>query len=107
MAVSALRDTDGELPLVMRAGERRKGVWRSILVTLLNPLDTNGYVSRKRDPTDRRRHVVNLTRRGEQRLDRAAQAQRDAENEILASLTPAQRHQLRNLLLILRDHIAG
>ena len=86
---------------------RRMDVDPSILVALLNPLDADGYVSRKRDPTDRRRHVVTLTRRGEQRLDRAAQAQRDAEDEILASLTPEQRRQLRKLLLILRDHLAG
>ena len=79
----------------------------SILVTLLNPLDADGYVSRERDPSDRRRHVVHLTPRGERQLDRAAQAQRDAEDEILASLTADQRRQLRDLLLVLRRHIAG
>src|SRR3954451_15149876 len=79
----------------------------SILVTLLTPLEADRHLSRERAADDRRRHVVNITRRGEQRLDRAAQAQRDAEDEILASLTPEQRCQLRELLLILRDNLAG
>src|SRR3954451_22817044 len=34
------------------------GVDPSILVTLLNPLEADGFVSRERDPVDRRRHVV-------------------------------------------------
>src|SRR4051795_1085534 len=63
----------------------------SILVTLLNPLEADRHLSRERAADDRRRHIVTITRRGEQRLDRAAQAQRDAEDEILASLTPEQR----------------
>jgi DNA-binding MarR family transcriptional regulator len=75
----------------------------SILVTLLNPLEADGYLSRERDADDRRRHVVTITRRGEQQLERAAQAQRDAEDELLAALTKPQRGQLRRLLLILRE----
>ena len=93
-------------PLTQSALRKRMDVDPSILVALLNPLDADGLISRKRDATDRRRHSVTLTRRGQQQLDRAAQAQRDAEDEILASLTPAQRRQLRDLLLTLRDNIA-
>src|SRR4051794_25639336 len=78
----------------------------SILVGLLNPLEAAGYLSRARDPGDRRRHVVTLTRAGEQHLDRAAQAQRDAEDELFAILTDTQRGQLRALLLVLRDQLA-
>jgi len=74
----------------------------SMLVTLLNPLEAAGYLSRDRDPADRRRHVVTLTPAGERQLERAAQAQRDAESELLAALTAAQREQLRALLLVLR-----
>jgi DNA-binding MarR family transcriptional regulator len=77
----------------------------SILVTLLNPLEADGYLSRERDAADRRRHVVTLTRAGEQQLERAAQAQRDAEDELLAGLTDTQRAQLRRLLLVLRERL--
>ena len=79
------------------------GVDPSVLVTLLNPLEADGYVSRQRDPADRRRHVVTLTPAGRKHLDRAARAQREAEDELLASLTTKQREQLRQLLLNLRD----
>lgn len=90
--------TQGELGTVM-------GVDPSILVGLLNPLEADGYLSRERDPADRRRHVVTLTRAGERQLDRAAQAQRDAEDELFAGLTGTQRNQLRALLLVLREQL--
>ena len=77
----------------------------SILVTLLNPLEADGYLSRVRDPTDRRRHVVTLTGAGERQLERAAQAQRDAEDELFAGLTDTERAQLRGLLLVLRRRL--
>jgi DNA-binding MarR family transcriptional regulator len=77
----------------------------SILVTLLNPLEADRYLSRERDPTDRRRHVVTLTGAGERQLERAAEAQRDAEDELFAGLTEAQRAQLRRLLLVIRDQL--
>src|SRR5215211_925368 len=77
----------------------------SILVTLLNPLEADGYVSRDRDPADRRRHVVSLTPAGDRQLGRAAQAQRDVEDELFSSLTDAQRNQLRALLLVVRERL--
>jgi DNA-binding MarR family transcriptional regulator len=79
---------------------------RSGLVLLLNPLESDGYISRTRDTDDRRRHLVSLTRAGRKQLDRAAQAQRDVENELFASLTSRQREQLRELLLGVRNHVA-
>jgi DNA-binding MarR family transcriptional regulator len=75
----------------------------SILVTLLNPLEGDGYVTRNRDAADRRRHVVTLTAKGKRKLDRAAEAQRQAEDTIFAGLSSEQRAQLRDLLIALRD----
>jgi DNA-binding MarR family transcriptional regulator len=82
------------------------GVDPSILVTLLNPLELDGYVSRERDPGDRRRHVVRLTPSGERHLVSAAQAQREAEDGLFAGLDEPQREQLRSLLLIIWDTLA-
>ena len=75
----------------------------SILVTLLNPLEADGFVTRSRDSADRRRHVVTLTAKGKRKLDRAAEAQRQAEDTIFAGLSSEQRAQLRDLLIALRD----
>src|SRR3954462_12611873 len=75
----------------------------SILVTLLNPLEADGFLARTRDPSDRRRHVVTLTAKGKRHLDRAADAQRQAEDAIFAGLSDEQRAQLRDLLIALRD----
>lgn len=78
----------------------------SVLVTLLNPLEADGYLARERDPADRRRHVVNLTTAGKRQLNRAAQAQRDAEDQVFAGLSDTQREQLRKLLLVLRHQLS-
>lgn len=82
------------------------GVDPSILVTMLNPLEADGLVSRDRDPTDRRRHVVSLTAAGEDQLAGAARAQEEAEDSLFAGLRTEQREQLRVLLLALRDTLA-
>jgi DNA-binding MarR family transcriptional regulator len=88
-------------------GQRELGetmaIDHSILVTMLNPLEASGLIKRKRSGTDRRRHVVTITPAGKRRLTSAAQAQREAEDTLFASLTQPQRNQLRHLLIALRD----
>lgn len=79
----------------------------SMLVTLLNPLEEDGFVSRERDAADRRRHVVTLTRDGRRRLDEAARAQRAAEDDLFAGLDGPQRRQLAAALVALRDTFVG
>jgi DNA-binding MarR family transcriptional regulator len=78
------------------------GIAPSVLVTLLNPLEYDARIARERDPADRRRHVVTLTPTGKKHLDRAARAQREAEDDLFADLSAEQREQLRELLLALR-----
>ena len=78
----------------------------SILVTLLNPLEADGLLSRQRDTTDRRRHLVTLTAKGRGRLAAAAQAQRDAEDELFAGLDDNEREQLRVLLMALKETLS-
>jgi DNA-binding MarR family transcriptional regulator len=79
----------------------------SILVTLLNPLEAQGVLYRRRDELDRRRHLVRLTARGERRLAAAARAQREAEDELFAGLEATQRDQLRVLLTALNDSLSA
>jgi DNA-binding MarR family transcriptional regulator len=83
------------------------GVAPSILVTLLNPLEADGLVTRERDPGDRRRHLVTLTAAGEKQLASASRAQKETEDALFASLDQNQREQLRSLLLALSDGLAA
>ncbi|MFZ0041275.1 MAG: MarR family transcriptional regulator [Solirubrobacteraceae bacterium] len=77
----------------------------SILVTMLNPLEADGLISRERAPEDRRRHLVALTPAGEQHLRRAAEAQREAEDGLFAGLDDEEREQLRQLLLAVQNEL--
>jgi DNA-binding MarR family transcriptional regulator len=79
----------------------------SILVTMLNPLEADRLVCRERDEHDRRRHLVTLTAAGETELVSAAQAQREAEDELFAALDGEEREQLLALLTKLQDGLAG
>ncbi len=65
---------------------------------LLNELEEMGYVERRRDPTDRRRHMVELTTDGRQALERAERAQESLEDEVLGGLSEDERATLRSLL---------
>jgi len=67
-------------------------------VLLLNELDDHGYVERKRDPADRRRHIVVITPAGAKALKRAEAKLEELEGEVLVNLDPAERDQLRDLL---------
>lgn len=75
----------------------------SILVTMLNPLEADRLIARERDPQDRRRHLVTLTPAGEQHLNCAAAAQRDAEDALFVGLDDKQREQLRRLLIAVQE----
>jgi len=67
----------------------------SNLVALLNDLEEAGLAVRRRDPDDRRRHIVELSRRGATRLERALAA---AQDELLAGLDEDERAELERLL---------
>jgi DNA-binding MarR family transcriptional regulator len=75
----------------------------SVLVTQLNPLEEQGLISRQRDASDRRRHLVVLTTKGERKLSRAARAQREVEDDLFAALGEDDRERLRTLLIAVRD----
>lgn len=68
------------------------------VVGVLNELEAQQLIERRRLPTDRRRHVVDLTDAGRQRLADAEFALSAAEDEVLGGLTPDQRVELAILL---------
>jgi DNA-binding MarR family transcriptional regulator len=68
------------------------------VVLLLNELEAAGMSVRKRDPHDRRRHLVEITESGKAALERAERAREGLEGDILAELSPEERATLRKLL---------
>jgi DNA-binding MarR family transcriptional regulator len=95
MALSYVRDHDGapqqELAeaLCMDANN---------VVLLLNELEELGHVTRRRDPVDRRRHLVELTQAGGRALMDAERAQETIEDEVLQALDAGERATLWRLL---------
>jgi DNA-binding MarR family transcriptional regulator len=68
------------------------------VVLLLNELEELGYVTRVRDPHDRRRHLVQITKAGRRAFERAEQATEAIEAEVLHALDPEERATLLRLL---------
>jgi DNA-binding MarR family transcriptional regulator len=68
------------------------------VVLLLNELEDGGYLVRRRDSEDRRRHLVDITAAGRQALERASQTLDELEDEVLGALDAEERAVLWDLL---------
>ncbi|MBB2914694.1 DNA-binding MarR family transcriptional regulator [Streptosporangium becharense] len=68
------------------------------IVGLLNELEAERLIERRRSPEDRRRHVVELTDAGADRLAQAELALTAVEDEVLGALDDDQRETLYALL---------
>jgi DNA-binding MarR family transcriptional regulator len=80
------------------------GYDRSHLVGLLDELEERGLIERRRDPSDRRRHLVSLTPEGKRALNRVRAIAKRVDEKFFAPLDPAQREALHALLLLLASH---
>ena len=76
------------------------------VVLLLNELEAAGLSVRRRDPHDRRRHLVELTPAGRVAVERAEKARESLEDAILADFTPEERVALTKVLRRVLDALA-
>ena len=68
------------------------------VVLILNELETAEFSIRRRDPADRRRHIVEITAAGRRGLERADKARESLEDEVLKDLSADERKTLKGLL---------
>jgi DNA-binding MarR family transcriptional regulator len=74
----------------------------SVLVSILNDLEEQGLAERRRDPADRRRHIVEMSGKGCDVLGRIEAAVSQAEAALFTDLDEADRDQLHALLTKVR-----
>jgi MarR family transcriptional regulator, lower aerobic nicotinate degradation pathway regulator len=96
LTLTVLRDLGGS---TQQALATRLSIDRTNLVGLLNELETEGLIERRRSPEDRRRHIVEITPAGRESLARAEFALAAVEDEVLAALDTEQREALYQLLV--------
>ena len=85
------RETQGEIADAL-------GYDRGQLVGLLDELEEDGLVERRRDPNDRRRHTVKMTPEGKKTLAKLRALSRRLDDDFLAPLGEADREALHALL---------
>lgn len=85
----------------------RLSVDPSVLVALLNALEDRDLVRRRRDPADRRRHIVEITEAGAAAVTKLDAAIGRVEDELFADLNPQERDTLHSLLARVRTAHGG
>ena len=95
LVLSFARAADG---LSQQELSARLGLDPTIVVGLVDALEERQWMTRTRDPADRRRNVLRLTAVGRTAHTRAMRAARAAEDGFLEALGAGERAKLRGLL---------
>jgi DNA-binding MarR family transcriptional regulator len=95
VALTVLRDRGGSTQQALAATLEVDG---TNIVGLLNDLEAEKLIERRRSPEDRRRHVVELTDAGAKQLAKVECALAAVEEEVLGALDESQRETLYSLL---------
>src|SRR5881409_4462053 len=77
------------------------------LVAILNELEQRGYATRRRDPEDRRRHLVEVSKKGLAVIEKVSEVMDGVEAELLEGFSPAEREQLEGLLTSIWERSGG
>src|SRR3954468_13159601 len=77
------------------------------LVAILNELEQRGYATRRRDPQDRRRHIVEISKKGIAVLDKVSKVMDGVEDDLLEGLDPREREQAAALLTTIWERSGG
>jgi DNA-binding MarR family transcriptional regulator len=96
-SILAILHTDGPGSQLELA--RLLGKAPALVVTAIDELESRGLVERTRDPADRRRSRVMLTKAGERMLTKADKLADEAAASLLSGLDAAELGQLHDLLL--------
>ncbi len=91
-------------PLSQQALGEAVGVDAAQTVGLLNDLEAAELVLRRRDPNDRRRHIVEISVLGRARLELADAAMAEADKRLTAGLSPEDRAHFVMLLRFVSEH---
>ena len=85
-------------PLSQVEISERLGIDRNTMTLLLDDLEAKDLVTRRRDPRDRRAHLVTLTDAGREVLMQSAALAQQTNDEVFAPLSSSERAQLHALL---------
>jgi DNA-binding MarR family transcriptional regulator len=94
--VMAVLEQEGPLSQ-QRLGERL-GVNRSMMVGVIDGLESAGLVERGRNPDDRRSYALALTDAGREALERTSPEMLQTERRFVSALSAAERDRLAELL---------
>jgi DNA-binding MarR family transcriptional regulator len=85
-------------PMSQQSLGERLHIDPSNLVSFLNALEGEGLLVRRRDTADRRRHIVEITPEGSERIPVCDQPLDALEDQLFAGLSANERDRLRDLL---------